>query len=481
MNTETEKKGKTEGRRVGGKYFGIGLIAIAPVFLFNPELVFIDVLPDAVGYLLILLGLRFLRDLCPHTEEARLRFRNMFVISLFRIVATFVVFATNQYERPTLILLLTFAFGVLDFIWAISAWTSLFEGFVYLAGTRGGSVPLKTTKKGRSLTDSIRHLTAFFIGFKAVFTVLPEFSVMSEQIYDDKAMDWYHFVNLFRGAAFIAVLIAGIVWLVRTLKYFSALKKDVEFIEGTKTKYETEVMSHSGLFVRRGIALGFTFMCIAAILTVDFKLDYVNLIPGILPAFFFGATFVAFKKYYPGWRRGLAASGVYGAVSVAGWIVENNFHLVEWGLFSENLHIRFDDGQVQTNTSAYRAFWKFYPVKIVEFLLLGVVIVCLYLAVKYLIGNYCGYIPTNLDEKYRENRLAELRRELNLKLIVCTVAGGLTAAAGALGNYVVTFSDKIISEIWWLICIALSVIFFACALHLSSAVNDEVDSRYMLD
>ena len=479
MNTETEKKG--EKRRIGGKYFGIGLIAVAPVFLFNPELVFIDVLPDAVGYLLILLGLRLLRDLCPHMEEAHLRFRNMFVVALFRIVATFVVFATNQYERPTLILLLTFAFGVMDFIWAIPAWRSLFEGFVYLAGTRGGNAPLLTMKNGKSYTDIVRAFTAFFIGFKAVFTALPEFSVMSEQIYDDKAMDWYRFVNLFRGVAFIAVMIVGTVWLVRILKYFSALKKDGEFIEGAKTKYETEVMSHSGLFVRRGIALGFTFMCIAAALTADIRMDYVNLIPGIVPAFFFGAVFVALKKYYPGWKNGLAVSGVYGAVSVVGWIAENNFHLVEWGLFSDNLHIRFDDVQVQTNTSAYRAFWEFYPVKIMEFLLLGAVIACLYLALRYLIKNYCGYIPDNLSEQYRENRLAEIRRELNVKLIVCTVSGGLTAAAGALGNYMATLSDHIIGEIWWLICIVLSIIFLVSTVYLSSAVNDEVDSRYMLD
>ena len=479
MNTETEKKG--EKRRIGGKYFGIGLIAVAPVFLFNPELVFIDVLPDAVGYLLILLGLRLLRDLCPHTEEAHLRFRNMFVVALFRIVATFVVFATNQYERPTLILLLTFAFGVMDFIWAIPAWRSLFEGFVYLAGTRGGNAPLLTLKNGKSYTDSVRAFTAFFIGLKAVYTVLPEFSVMSEQLYDDKAMDWYRFINLFRGIALIAVLIVGTVWLVRILKYFSALKKDGDFIQGARTKYETEVKAHSGLFVRRGIALGLTFMCIAAALTADFRLDYVNLIPGIVPAFFFCAGFFALKKYYPGWSTGVAVSGVYGAVSVVGWIAENNFHLVEWGLFSDNLHIRFDDVQVQTNTSAYRAFWKFYPVKIMEFFLLGTVIVCMYLAIRHLIRHHCGYIPSTLSEEYRKNRLAEIRRELNVKLIVCTVAGLITAVAGAMGNYMATLGDHMIGEIWWLLCLVLSLVFLSCAVYLSAAVNNEVDSRYMLD
>lgn len=464
-----------------GKTFGIAFLLAAPFFLFNPEIIYMDIMPDIIGYLLILAGIRRLRDICPHIEESYLKFRNMLVVSAVRLLSMFWIFSVNQYERPTLMLLFTFSFGVIEIIWLIPGWNSLLDGFVYLAGTRGGTAPLRKGRKTASYTDSIKRFTAVFIVIKAVLTALPEFSVMSEQLYDDAVMDWYRFIGLFRGAAALVIVVFGVIWLVRVVRYFIALIKDREFMCGLHTKYNTEILPKAGFFVRRGISSAMMMFCAAALLTLDISVDRVNLFPDVICAAFFVMAFVSIRRYYHEWKYGVAASGVYGAVSMAGWIMENNFHLVEWGLFSDNMHYRYEDSQVWINPAAYDAFWEFYPVKIAANVIFLVVIVLVFLAIRHIIYSHCGYIPQNLDKNYRDNRLRDIRRELMTKLIVTAVAAVLLALSGAIANYIATFSHLFIGQIWWLIDCLLSLVLFISFVVLGSAVKDEVDSRYMLE
>lgn len=475
--------GTDEYGKRAGKTFGISAIIAAVFFLFNPEIIYIDVLPDAVGFLLILLGLRRMRDICAYIEESYRKFRNMLIVSAVKILTVIWLFGVNQYERPTVMLLLTFVFGVIDIIWLIPAWNALFDGMTYLADTCGGTAPLRQGKRTASCSysDTMKRFTAVFVVLKAILTTLPEFSVMSEQLYDDKVMDWYRFIGLFRGAAAIVLLIFGIVWLVRIVRYFRSLIKDEDFIFGLHGKYNKEILPKKGLFTCRRIALVMTLFCAAALLTLDITVDRVNLIPDVLSAAFFAAAFVSVRKIYSGWKYGAAASVLYGAVSTAGWIAENNFHLAEWGLFADNLNYRFEDRQVWTNPSAYEAFWKFYPIKIAEGAVFAVVAVFFFLAVKKVIFSHCGYIPETLDEKYRENRLKDIRRELLTKLYVCIAAAGLLAVSGAISNLIATYSEYLISEIWYLVDAALSIVFLITCARLAGAVNEEAESRYMLE
>ena len=67
-----------------GKYLGLGIAAISAIFLFNPDVAIIDVLPDFIGYTLLAVALRFARDLSPHFENAWRKFRILPVLSLQR-------------------------------------------------------------------------------------------------------------------------------------------------------------------------------------------------------------------------------------------------------------------------------------------------------------------------------------------------------------------------------------------------------------
>ena len=69
------------------RYLGLSYITAGAVFLFDPYVSVIDLLPDALGYLFILLGLYRMADLDDRLAEAMKSARNLALVGLARVVA----------------------------------------------------------------------------------------------------------------------------------------------------------------------------------------------------------------------------------------------------------------------------------------------------------------------------------------------------------------------------------------------------------
>ena len=69
-----------------GKFLGMGLILLAPLFLFDQNIALVDVLPDAVAYIILTLSLRYFRDISSHFETAFGKFRVLVLVSVLKVV-----------------------------------------------------------------------------------------------------------------------------------------------------------------------------------------------------------------------------------------------------------------------------------------------------------------------------------------------------------------------------------------------------------
>ena len=98
------------------------------LFLFNPTVNLIDVLPDVIGYLLILKGLYKLADLNGKIKAARQKFKAAVWIASGELL---VMLAASVLEA-TWYLVFSFVFCVLKLIYLIPAFVNLFEGISYL-------------------------------------------------------------------------------------------------------------------------------------------------------------------------------------------------------------------------------------------------------------------------------------------------------------------------------------------------------------
>ena len=106
----------------------IGYLIAGCIFLFNPTVNLIDVLPDVIGYLLILKGLDKLSDLDGRLRSAKQKFKAAAWIAGVKFL---VMFLTPVMDS-TWYLLFAFSFGVLELIYEIPAFVELFGGLSYL-------------------------------------------------------------------------------------------------------------------------------------------------------------------------------------------------------------------------------------------------------------------------------------------------------------------------------------------------------------
>ncbi len=459
-----------------GKYMGLGWACAAIAFLFNPDIALVDILPDFIGYIFLTLSLLYFRDLSPHFESAWKRFRWLCVVSAFKFGAFIWVFGglDNQQEKPTMMLLCSFCFCVGELILGIPAWKELIEGFVIHAQTAGGEFPLREKisragRAGKNVSVSFRNITVFFICAKAFFANISEFAVLSEHSYDDTAFKWYDFIGLFRILALAAGMAAGLIWLVNAIRYFRGLVSDGEFIDSAKRKYETTVIPNTYLFLKRDIAFTIGLFCLAALATPDFYLDYINIIPDTLTALFLLWGFIKLKPYFKHHKAGIALSAVYGAISIWGAAVSYNYT-------SDPISIH----RTWENPKVYAMFWSMYPIRIIEAVLFLAATVLALVAVRAIIKDYCGYVPSNMDEAYRNARLAAIQKEVGNKVTLCLVFGVLTMLTGGLYELILSL-NMLISELWAIINFIVSGCFFASSLYMMNAVCEEVESRYMLD
>ena len=78
------------------KYLGFVFFAAAPFFLFNPDYAIVDFLPDLIGYVLIILSLRKMRDISSKLSEAYEGFSRLAAVSGFKLFAAVLLFASSS-------------------------------------------------------------------------------------------------------------------------------------------------------------------------------------------------------------------------------------------------------------------------------------------------------------------------------------------------------------------------------------------------
>ena len=291
----------------------IGYMIVGCIFLFNPFINIIDILPDFIGYLFILRALAELSDLERNIRNARMRFKSAMWVS---VVKCALVFGSMIYDS-TWYLILTFSFGILESMYLIPAFIDLFYGISYLEGrytnhkSRFESMPKhsgvfdKTEFESgtayfevfaQNLRDEApafaeetvafgdhsvrialdeagfssrvkqkvayfyesaeaRTMSVIFLIVRAAASILPELTAIAETgsgyVESNPIEDFSALRWMLILILAVFALIVGILWLVRMVGYFNVFRKDEKFIATLRDKYDREIMPDKGLWVKR--------------------------------------------------------------------------------------------------------------------------------------------------------------------------------------------------------------------------------------
>lgn len=419
------------------RHLFIWLFVPAVVFFFNPNIAIIDVLPDTIGYFLLYAALFYLADLNPYLEEARRGFLRMAFIDLCRLPAFLILVVLPNEEQPTAQLLAAFVFAVIELIYALPAWRNFFEGiFALISGDgelarydlpgrrrwvrvvgRNGRTHLRLSGRGpaRSMPELLRGATIRLIIWRNLLAVLPEMTALSS--YETSGYvtnfdrDIYEFRHLFVVLAFLVMFVIGAVWLVRALRFAVRLAQDRELAEALAARWGRDVQPRENLFRCRHIRLAFLLMILAVVLSVDFYVDDLNVLPDFLSAALLVWAILVLRRCVSAWQLPLTFASIWGLVSLGSSAVS--------GHFFEHFYIE----HIRRSREAYFAYQAVRVAGVIEQLFFLAASILLVLLLKQVLNRY-------LDRGSREGR--ELSRDYTRSLILLGLFGAATALTGVL-------------------------------------------------
>ena len=265
------------------KRLGFGWFIAAAVFLANPCLNVIDILPDFFGCIFLLKGLEKWADLCPNVRDAVQnisRLRWFMLLKLFAAVLVPLVDATY-------VLIFTFAFTVIELIYAIPAIGHIFGGLEYFGTRFDGKAAF------RGLRD-LRVLTLIFYFVKSAFCLFPELCELSSYNYSGVVTGGVQinpatYKNPLILLNLLVCTVLGIIWLVAAVKYIRRVSDDSPFLAHILSDYDREITANTGLKIRRDMRSAFSLIIAGAVFFIILPIDGVN----IIPTFIGGAFLIA--------------------------------------------------------------------------------------------------------------------------------------------------------------------------------------------
>ena len=450
-----------------------GYLIAAALFLFNPNVNIVDVLPDCIGYLFILRAIAGVSDLVPHFEEAKAAFRRLFWFALIRIPATFMVLGSAT-KNAEIYALSALAFGVVELVFLFPAVRELFAGFDYI-GERFGTPATVSPKSSAACRACYIALAA-----KPILAFLPELTLVA---YDEHVTSTISLAVFRPHFTVIGCAIGvgfGIYFLCTFIPFGRALGRDEELaylLSAVRQDYEAPLR---GIAHMRRIRFAMGAMIAGAACMLDLYFDGINYLPNALGF----AAFILFAvALLPMTKRAIpmilcAAAGLVCSVLTytkrATFFEEYGYHLLGRSKGADELYTSL------SLSSAMEA---------------GLLIATCVAAVCVLwsvIRDHTGYRADNVNNYSKHLSLHAALRRL---AVVWAVLGSLTATTISLNIFLRRITEKVemnpeysttpgvmpLYGWFWLIPCILCLLWTAFSLYFASAVNTETEQKYTFE
>ena len=477
--------------------FPFGLLIASTIFFMNPTVQLVDVLPDLFGYILLVAGLGYLADLNESIGEARARFKKMFFVCAAKLIVFVMAFGglVSPQEQSNFVLVACLSFCVIDLLILVPAVRSLFAGMMQLA-TKYGSVAIFATKprelpreprggfknekqrrafemrvkrveyknaRLRCALEKLQTLTLAFVFAKPIMTLLPEFSALSSTEYNEGLVDFYDFISLFRGFGFILLLPLSIVWAMRVFRFLGNLRRDVDFCSLCLVHYQVEVQPRTDLFTRRAVYAALSVFGIAMIFSLDFYLEYYNVIPDTLCAIFMIAGALLIRKYITNWKPVVLSAVGYGVMTLVSSALTVYFNQVHYF------------NAIYWDAAAYLVFTAERAATVLENAMFVLMLWMTIRAMTQMITRYSGFSVTSAQDPQSNERVQRVHAVLKKSLYVFFFGG----VAAAISGVAYEFFKPTVPFIW-MIDFAVSAVCIYLFYRATWEIREQVEYKYML-
>ncbi len=200
------------------------------IFLLNPAPALFDILPDAIGYLLLVMSLRRVSLSLARFESAREKFIKLALLSLSKIPAFFLITyiaVSTSFSQGAIIPVATLAYAVGELCYLLPALNHLFLGFYHLGERWEVSSALAPFgKRANRKPEHLEKLAYAFFICRIALSTLPEILLA---FIDDKTIPGSQtflagYIALATVGA-VGVVLFGLFFLTRLMPYLRNLKE----------------------------------------------------------------------------------------------------------------------------------------------------------------------------------------------------------------------------------------------------------------
>ncbi len=326
----------------------------ALIFLCNPCMNLVDVLPDLFGYLLLRRVLRRASEIDESLEEARRLLGRLCWLQVARVIALYWATGLSDHERPTMVLTLTLVFGILELMQIYPLCSQLFHGLAYLGMRNNATLLLQSGRdwkrealaarmkrlerkgkgngryyfflqkrishlqntNGNSVTDMALWRCCAFATVKIVLSVLPECLALTQY------SNGFNFMPYIAGARILAMSVCtlvGVVWAVHMAQFCSHIVRDTTFWENVLVLCQVDEKEHPERAPYRSMRRSLSLMVLGGAFALNFSADGIGLWPTFLVGMIWVIALCGIRRSLPDklFRWGIATSVLQAIASAA--------------------------------------------------------------------------------------------------------------------------------------------------------------------
>ena len=239
------------------------------LFLLSPDFVIIDILPDFIGYLLIISGLSRLADIDERAEDARILSKRLLLLSIAKIILSLFM---GQLQKTNL-LLVTFSLALIDVILILPFVKQLFHSLDYTATRQGVLISSRKTSEMRLLMTFALVLKAL-LSFAPSLVSLVDPSETGNYSSDLWRIDFKSLFNVLTLLAFLIMAVLGLFMAVKACVYFLSLSRNRDLVERLYSNFDKTVLQVPERLISKNVKALSVIITPAFLFFADFYIDF---------------------------------------------------------------------------------------------------------------------------------------------------------------------------------------------------------------
>lgn len=444
------------------------------IFLFNPNFNVVDILPDFIGYAMIIYGLVKLRDLSSSFADAFKSFILLAVLSVGKLIS---LFFTMHLDDQGYLLVFTFVFTLAELYFMNRAFNQYFEGILFTAtafendnpsseSNTSGFIKNRSETENRSMNhnllkdyDTAHTTTIIFVFARGILTLLPEFVYL----YVDEEVGYVlaSYKGVLNVFSLLISLVIGIIWLYYMRKYYRVIMSEKVYLSNMEKYYNEVILPDGDLFLKRSLKFGLTLLPIGVIFLCDFYIDGSDVLFDIVGAAVIAFSVFVMRKYIP-LKKELYF--LCAGFALTGTVLS---------IYEKSLAKEYYAFGLARSVEGYRAYVISIIIGVVKSLVFAAFVYMLYKLLRSMIDDHTG---RKEESQFRSviQRDREKRRDLIIKTKAFLITG-LLAAASCCASVICLYC---FNE-YWMINLLITVCWCIISGKTAFDINYAAEEKYM--